>query len=505
MLTSTSASPLYSSSAAMDRFLAGTIVAASFLLSLLLADGARNPIRLPSDWFDGARASGGRGDDAVGTRWAVLIAGSKGFYNYRHQADICHAYQIMKNGGLKDENIIVFMYDDIAYNMENPRPGVIINHPEGGDVYAGVPKDYVGHDVNVNNFLAVLLGDKTAVTGGSGKVVDSGPDDHIFIFYSDHGGPGVLGMPTYPYLYSDDLNDALKKKHAMGTYKSMVFYLEACESGSIFEGLLPEDINIYATTASNSYESSWGTYCPGEYPGPPLEFFTCLGDFSKLFFARICSDIHNLRTETLKQQYRLVKIRTAVDSTYRYGSHVMQYGDLELNVQNLFLYVGSNPANDNSTFVEGNSLSFPRAVVNQRDADLVYFWHKYQRAPLGSSQKLDAHKELLEVMSHRLHVDNSVELIGNLLFGSKQGSEVLKTVRPAGQPLVDDWSCLKSTVRTFEMHCGSLSQYGMKHMRALANICNAGVSAETMTEISAQACNSIPTNPWSSLHSGFSA
>ena len=56
------------------------------------------------------------------------------------QADICHAYQILKRGGLKDENIIVFMYDDIAYNEENPRKGIIINNPKGGDVYKGVPK-----------------------------------------------------------------------------------------------------------------------------------------------------------------------------------------------------------------------------------------------------------------------------------------------------------------------------------------------------------------------------
>jgi glycosylphosphatidylinositol transamidase (GPIT) subunit GPI8 len=56
------------------------------------------------------------------------------------QADVCHAYQILKKGGLKDENIVVFMYDDIANNPDNPRPGVIINHPTGGDVYAGVPK-----------------------------------------------------------------------------------------------------------------------------------------------------------------------------------------------------------------------------------------------------------------------------------------------------------------------------------------------------------------------------
>lgn len=56
------------------------------------------------------------------------------------QADVCHAYQILRKGGVKEENIVVFMYDDIAHNILNPRPGTIINHPKGGDVYAGVPK-----------------------------------------------------------------------------------------------------------------------------------------------------------------------------------------------------------------------------------------------------------------------------------------------------------------------------------------------------------------------------
>jgi legumain len=110
------------------------------------------------------------------------------------QAGVCHAYQILKTGGLKEENIVVFMYDDIAGNPENPRPGVIINHPKGGDVYAGVPKDYTGDDVNVNNFVAALLGDRSRLTGtGSGKVILSGPNDHVFVYYADHGGPGILG------------------------------------------------------------------------------------------------------------------------------------------------------------------------------------------------------------------------------------------------------------------------------------------------------------------------
>lgn len=46
-----------------------------------------------------------------------------------------------------------------------------------------------------------------------------------------------------------------------------------------------------------------------------------------------------------------------------------------------------------------------------------------------------------------MHIDNSVVMIGKLLFGIENGPEVLKTVRPAGQPLVDDWDCLKTLVK----------------------------------------------------------
>ncbi|XP_075508269.1 vacuolar-processing enzyme-like [Primulina tabacum] len=479
------------------------------LLSVVATAGARDDIlKLPSEarvFFDGGsqKVNGRADDDSVGIRWAVLLAGSSGYWNYRHQADICHAYQILKKGGLKDENIVVFMYDDIAFDEENPRPGVIINSPHGEDVYKGVPKDYVGDDVTGDNFLAVLLGDKTAVKGGSGKVVDSGPNDHIFVFYSDHGGPGVLGMPTFPYLYADNLINVLKKKHASGTYRSLVFYLEACESGSIFEGLLPEGLNIYATTASNAEENSWGTYCPGEYPYPPPEYDTCLGDLYSVSWMEDC-DIHNLRTETLRQQYQLVKSRTANDNSYD-GSHVMQYGDLKLSVDNLYTYLGTDPANDNFTFVDENSLWPSSKAVDQRDADLLHFWHKYRKAPVDSARKVSAQKQLAEAMGHRTHIDHSIELVGKILFGIDKGPQVLKTLRPAGQPLVDDWDCLRSMVRSFETHCGSLSQYGMKHMRAIANICNTGVKIEQMADASAQACASFPSNSWSSLHRGFSA
>ncbi len=42
--------------------------------------------------------------------------------------------------------------------------------------------------------------------------------------------------------------------------------------------MIPDELNVYATTAANAEESSWGTYCPGMSPMPPAEFDTCLGD-----------------------------------------------------------------------------------------------------------------------------------------------------------------------------------------------------------------------------------
>jgi len=171
----------------------------------------------------------------------------------------------------------------------------------------------------------------------------------------------------------------------------------------------------------------------------------------------------------------------------------MQYGSLGLNNQSLYLFMGTNPANDNTSFV-GNSLSSPRpgAAVNQRDADLLHFWHKYRRSEEGSERKGEARRQLVDMMAQRSRVDSSMELIGNLLFGSEDGPKILNVVRSVGQPLVDDWDCLKSMVRKFEERCGPLTQYGMKHMRSVANICNAGVREEAMGKVASQACTINP-------------
>nr|ANF89407.1 delta vacuolar processing protein [Vitis vinifera] len=427
-------------------------------------------------------------EPAKGKQWAVLIAGSTDYENYRHQADICHAYQILKKGGLKDENIIVFMYDDIAFNVENPRPGVIINQPGGDDVYEGVPKDYTQSAATVANVFAVLLGNKTAVQGGSGKVLDSGLDDHVFIYYADHGATGIIGM-TDGLIYAKDLIDVLKKKHEAKAYKTMVIYIEACEAGSMFQGLLPNNWDIYATTAANAEENSYGTYCPDDYPSAPSEYDTCLGDTYSVAWLED-SEMHDLRFETLEKQYKTIR-RRVFTQDLDFNSHVTQYGDMRLSKEFLFTYMGTNPDNDNYTSM-ANSKPSGFSSASQYDAELLHFWYKFHRAPEGSTRKLEAQKELHRKISHRMHVDHSMKEIGKLILGSENSTMMLlKTVRPLDQPVVDDWDCYKMLVKTYEEHCGSLSRYGLKYTRALANMCNAGIKMEQMAVASAQACAKI--------------
>jgi legumain len=46
----------------------------------------------------------GKYNSKGGLNWVLLIAGSNSYGNYRHQADIYHAYQVVKKNGVPDAN-----------------------------------------------------------------------------------------------------------------------------------------------------------------------------------------------------------------------------------------------------------------------------------------------------------------------------------------------------------------------------------------------------------------
>eukprot|EP00908_Phaeocystis_cordata_P017978 Transcript_29354.p1 GENE.Transcript_29354~~Transcript_29354.p1 ORF type:complete len:480 (+),score=243.02 Transcript_29354:190-1629(+) len=284
-------------------------------------------------------------DVAKGDHWAVLIAGSSGYGNYRHQADVCHAYQIFKRAGVPHKQIITLAVDDIANSPENPFPGKLFNKPTpkgvpGVDVYEGCKIDYSGKKVTPETFVKVLTGDTTGLDDTNStdpnkkaKVLKSTSKSKVFVNFVDHGGVGIIGFPETT-MHAKDLVAALQKMHDQSMYKELVFYLEACESGSMFE-TLPKDIKIYATTAADASHSSWGTYCMPDDKVDGTEIKSCLGDLYSVNWMEDADK--STKGESLQDQYTVVKKLTN-------KSTVLQFGDTSIASEMVFAFEGNGAA-----------------------------------------------------------------------------------------------------------------------------------------------------------------
>ena len=60
---------------------------------------------------------------------------------------------------------------------------------------------------------------------GSGKVLQSNSDDHVFVLFFDHGGAGVIAFPGGT-LHKSELQTALQSMHDKTMYKKLTFYMD---------------------------------------------------------------------------------------------------------------------------------------------------------------------------------------------------------------------------------------------------------------------------------------
>ncbi|XP_026821008.1 legumain-like [Rhopalosiphum maidis] len=428
-----------------------------------------------------------------GKKWIVLVAGSEGWNNYRHQADICHAYQIIKSNGIPEENIITMMVDDIAYNSRNPTPGKIINKPNGTDVYQGVVIDYKGKDVNKSNFLKIITGDSEGMRSiGTGKVVKGGRFDKIFINYVDHGSTGLLCFPN-DYLYADELNDAFNSMYGNGNYNKMLLYIEACKAGSMFDGILSEDTNILAITASGPRESSYGCYCRSE-SGP---YRTCLGDLFSVTW------MEDLDVPTCKQTARkrsifndFREVRTNVTK-----SNVMMYGDFDTGSDKLSSFIGyhGNDGYVSPTVQKSNEINI-KTTTSSRDVygSEVQYQLAHDKLSLPETLKLSA----------ELRKNNKMRSVIDSVFQNIY-SEVVKA-RPDIKSKIGDYDepnylqlnlsmfpCYRNVLNQITESCFSLPQnpYVLDKLTIFANLCVVDNQIHQMVgNIVVKSCLDIPKN-----------
>ncbi|XP_005092928.1 legumain [Aplysia californica] len=424
-----------------------------------------------------------------GKNWVLIVAGAKDYNNYFSQADSCHAYHTMLNNSIPPENIIHMSYDDVAHDPQNPFQGNLINVPGGPNLYPGCKMDYRKEEVTPEVFLKVLTGDKEGVKkliGRDGKVVDSGPDDHVFVTMVDHGGPGVFCFPGFVELHNTDLNNALKQMHRENRYKEMVLYVESCYSGSMFEGILPKNINIYSTTCSNAHESG----------------YMCCWDKTREVYLgtqygnawMYDTDKANLHKETLYQQYEVVKKACNVSGTV---SHPMQYGNLSMNKEVLAQYQskaeGYQPGVCLNTLEADNTLgpefTFAGIDLNNPAIDMVQIATTARR--LIESRDLSGEKQekLKADLRHMMLVKEKAESLTKDLVKAALSSPrgLTETDILTGKEQVSNSECYKTALGLFSARCPGINMgkypFARRNLQAFINLCNHQPQTDVMNAI----------------------
>lgn len=260
-------------------------------------------------------------------KFALLYAGSNGFYNYRHQADIFTIYNQLIDRGFQNMQIALFAYDDIASDPSNPFTGQVfhtLDHKT--NVYPGSAKiNMKGDQVTAHTFENGI------------STLPTTRNDYIFIYYDNHGGPGILGTPVGDSIYADDLAQAFTNSSTKKHFKKCLFIVEACYSGSVAEVIKADNVAII--TAANDQESSYaavydstvGTYLSNEFTN---YFISFIDEEPEMTVGELFT---NLKEST--QQ-----------------SHVCYYGDESVQSLSLSLFIGTPSTKKISKKVNKKSL-----------------------------------------------------------------------------------------------------------------------------------------------------
>jgi len=218
----------------------------------------------------------------------------------------------------------------------------------------------------------------------------------------------------------------------------------------MFATILPDNINIYTTTASNPQESSWAYYC---YPDDTVDgksIGSCLGDEYSIHFLENLESVDPL-TETLNDQYNIIKQQTLL-------SHAMQYGQMSIASE----MAGNFQADSSShqpLVTESEVRHGKIGKVDSRAVKLAYLLRRHEQLQTEESKK-----ELEEELYSMEKLDS--------IFGELAARLDLDTNMPVGEI---DFTCLKQRVKMYEAICGKLSEYGLKYIRQIQNTCAQGI------------------------------
>ena len=200
-------------------------------------------------------------------QYAVLVQGSNGYINYRHQADVLSIYQSLRRGGYPDDHIILIVDKDMANDAQNPDRGVVRTSPSGPDLLGGTTAgsgigaaviDYNNADLTAADVADILAGrqsDRLPV------VVPQGEGNNVLFYWSGHGRSASRGGAdefvwrdaSYGHGFSAELFGQTARQMK---FRKLLVVAEPCYGECVIRAV--EGIpGVLAMSGANSQEQSW--------------------------------------------------------------------------------------------------------------------------------------------------------------------------------------------------------------------------------------------------------
>ena len=220
-------------------------------------------------------------------QYAVLIQGSNGWNNYRHQADVLSVYQMLKNNGFDDDHIILIIDKALATDPKNPEQGIIRAEDDGPNLYSNVVVDYDNADVTPADICKMLLGNHQKAQAASRvkpcktvavkpcKTVAVKPcktvaltasrAPNILLFWSGHGhNRATNGADELVWreagngqgMTAEMLRQTISQMQQQGLYRKMLVLTEPCFSEAVITPLVGIP-GVLAMSSAGTYEQSF--------------------------------------------------------------------------------------------------------------------------------------------------------------------------------------------------------------------------------------------------------
>lgn len=251
-------------------------------------------------------------------------------------------------------------------------------------------------------------------------------------------------------------------------YKQLVFYLEACESGSMFNNILPTDINVYASSAASPYESSYAMYCGGDAMVNGTNIGSCLGDEYSITWMED-SDLETPK-ESITEQFVNIKKRVV-------NSQPMEWGDRTFEAELVTDFLGTTDA-DTESDLYSKIKSFTDRLLHtpKKTSEEEYYLNLVkQRSAMDSrSVKLDylfrkANKTGL--LQDTTTLNNELNLIKTVdaIFLEFSLKLQLNTLGERNENI--QFECLRNSVNHYKVTCQNWAEYTLKYVKNISTAC----------------------------------